>query len=411
MNSKKILILGAGTGGLVAANELRRQLPGNHKIAIIERNQSHSLAPSFLWVMTGERKINQITCPTSKLLRGGIELVIDQIQEIDLSQKAVKTAKTKITYDYLIIAAGAELAFELLPGADLEFQTFYTAEGSARLHEKLREFRGGKIAIVVMSTPYKCPGAPHEGAMLIADYFRRKRPEIKADIQLFTPEPQPMPVAGFELGAMIKNMLESKGIVYQPQHKVSGISEKKLKFEDGHEFGYDLLVIIPPHRSPQFVRESDLANESGWIPIDKNILSTKFENVFAIGDVTTISIPGRWKPDVPLMLPKAGVFAHSQALTVSKRLTNEILGRKSNAQFCGDGFCMLEAGEDLAGFAYGNFFAEPSPDVRLKKMGRSWHLGKVLFEKWWLSPYGMRRSLLRSAIIYGGKTLGVPLEL
>lgn len=411
MNSRRIVILGAGTGGLVAANELRQKLPGHHKITIIERNQEHALAPSFLWVMTGDRRINQITRPVSSLLRPGIELINDEIREMDLSKKIVRISHGQISYDYLIIAVGAELAFDALPGTDPDTQTFFTLDGSAKLHDRLHDFEGGRIAVVVASLPYKCPGAPHEGVMLIADYLCRKRFGINVEIHLFTPEPQPMPVAGPELGSMVRNMLEAKGIVFHPQHKLAGIDNRKLKFDGNPEFGYDLLVVIPPHRSPQFVRDSGLANESGWIPVDRNTLSTKHENVFSIGDVTTIPIPGRWKPDIPLMLPKAGVFAHSQALTVAKRMAGEILGLKTNAEFCGDGFCMLEAGEDLAGFAYGDFFAEPSPDVRLKKMGRSWHLGKILFEKWWLAPYGLRRSLLRSAIVNGGKMLGIPVEL
>ncbi|OGC90429.1 MAG: hypothetical protein A2W25_13530 [candidate division Zixibacteria bacterium RBG_16_53_22] len=184
-----------------------------------------------------------------------------------------------------------------------------------------------------------------------------------------------------------------------------------MKFEGNTEFRYDMLVLIPPHRSARFVQDSGLANSAGWIPVDRNTLATQHENVYAIGDVTAVSMPGRWKPDVPLMLPKAGVFAHSQALIVAERIAGEISGKRADAQFCGDGFCMLEAGEDLAGFAFGNFFAEPSPDVRLKKIGRSWHLGKVLFEKWWLAPYGIRRSLLESAITTGGKILGVPVKL
>jgi sulfide:quinone oxidoreductase len=132
------------------------------------------------------------------------------------------------------------------------------------------------------------------------------------------------------------------------------------------------------------------------------------KNVYAVGDVTSISLPGRWKPDVPLMLPKAGVFAHVQASVVAHRIAAAVTGRESSVSFCGDGYCMLEAGEDLAGFAFGNFFAEPSPDVRLKRIGKAWHVGKVLFEKWWLEPYGIRRELYRQSIALGSRLMGVP---
>jgi sulfide:quinone oxidoreductase len=113
-------------------------------------------------------------------------------------------------------------------------------------------------------------------------------------------------------------------------------------------------------------------------------------------------------------LPKAGVFAHAQALVVAHRIASEITGGAPTdrfCRFCGDGFCMLEAGEDLAGVAFGDFFHEPSPDVHVKSIGRAWHLGKVLFEQWWLSPWGVRRSLLKSALAVGSRIYGVPVKL
>ena len=130
-----------------------------------------------------------------------------------------------------------------------------------------------------------------------------------------------------------------------------------------------------------------------------------------IGDITTVSIPGRWKPDTPLMLPKAGVFAHAQALVVAHRIAAEISGQTPQDKFCGDGYCMLESGEDLAGFAYGDFFAEPAPQVHLHKIGKAWHLGKVLFEKWWLSPPGLKREALRLALQWGARMKGIRISL
>jgi sulfide:quinone oxidoreductase len=111
------------------------------------------------------------------------------------------------------------------------------------------------------------------------------------------------------------------------------------------------------------------------------------------------------------MLPKAGVFAHAQAEVVARRIAAELTGARAKDVFCGDGYCMLEAGEDLAGFAFGNFFAEPAPEVRLQKMGKAWHIGKVLFEQWWLAPFGIKRSLLGLTIRLGGKVYGIPVVL
>lgn len=246
--------------------------------------------------------------------------------------------------------------------------------------------------------------------MLIAESFQRRGLREKVDLHLFTPEPQPMPVAGPVLGDTLRQMLEAKGIAFHPLHKLTAVDpqSQELHFEGQGPFKYDLLVAIPPHRSPRLVRQAGLANEAGWVPVDHATLATQQENVYALGDVTAIPIPGRWKPDVPLMLPKAGVFAHAQAQTVASRIAAEINGAAATATFCGDGYCMLESGEDLAGFAFGNFFAEPTPQVQLRRVGKVWHLGKVLLEQWWLAPFGPRREALRLALRLGGRALRIP---
>ena len=411
MSDKTIVILGAGVGGLIAANELRRRLPAEHRIVLVEKKPQHAFAPSFLWLMTGDRRTGQIARDIHQLVRPGIEVIVAQAQAIDTAHRRVETSARTLNYDYLIIALGAELAPEAIPGLAEGAHTFYTLDGAEKARDALRDFRGGSVAVVVSALPYKCPGAPHEGAMLIADFFRRRGLRDKVDVHLFTPEPQPMPVAGPMLGEAVKQMLTQKGVVFHPMRKLTAVdvAARELTFEGKDaSFNYDLLVAIPPHRGPRVVRESGLTNEAGWIPVDRTTLRTKHENVYALGDVTAIPIPGRWKPDVPLMLPKAGVFAHAQAEVVAQRIVAEIGGTSAQGEFPGVGYCMLEAGESLAGFAFGNFFAEPSPQIELRQMGRTWHLGKVLFEQWWLAPYGPQREALRLALRLGGGGLGIP---
>jgi sulfide:quinone oxidoreductase len=410
--AKTILILGGGIGGQVVANELRRTLPREHRITVIERELRHAFAPSFLWVMTGDRKPGEVTRDLRQLVRPGVEVCHGDVRVIDLANRQVKLDEDFVAYDYLVIALGAELAPDAIPGL-AGAHTFYTLAGATRLRAALDEVKTGTVAVVVSALPYKCPGAPHEAAMLLADFFRRHGRGDTVSVHLFTPEPQPMPVAGPGLGDEVRQMLEHRGIGFHPSHKLTAVNAdaRQLLFEGKPPVTCDLLVAIPPHRSPAAVREAGLSNEAGWVPVDRQTLATAHEHVFAIGDVTAVGIPGRWKPDVPLMLPKAGVFAHAQALVVAHRIAAEIGGAAPSEQFCGDGFCMLEAGEDLAGVAFGDFFHEPSPDVHVKSIGRAWHLGKVLFEQWWLSPWGVRRSLLKSALAVGSRVFGLPINL
>ena len=386
--------------------------PREQRNVLVEKNAEHAFAPSFLWLMTGDRRPEQITRDVRQLARPGVEVMLAEAQSIDLPNRRVVTTAQTLAYDTLIIALGAELAPEAIPGLAAAAHTFYTFDGAAKLRDALREFGGGTVAVVVSALPYKCPGAPHEGAMLIANTLRQ-RGLRNVDVHLFTPEAQPMPVAGPALGDAVKQMLEGQGVAFHPLHKLTQVAgaTHELSFEGRDTVKYDLLVAIPPHRGPRIMREAGLTNEAGWAPVDRHTLATKHENVFALGDVTAVSIPGRWKPDVPMLLPKAGVFAHAQAEVVARRIAAEIMGTGAGGTFPGIGYCMLEAGESLAGYAFGDFYAEPAPQVQLRRMGKTWHWGKVLFEQWWLAPFGPRRAALQWAITLGGKALGIPVIL
>lgn len=410
---KTIIILGGGIGGIVTANELSSRLSGDHKIILIEKNKELTFAPSYLWLMNGSRKKKQISVPLKSLLKKNIEVVNATVNEIVPSELKVKAGEKLFYYDFLVIALGADLAPEKIQGWDDSIHTFYTFEGAAKLYDTLKNFSGGKVAIVISSMPYKCPGAPHEGAMLIEDFFTSKGLKEKVTIDLFTPEPQPLPVAGPELGNAVKNILYNKGISFHPSMLLDSVDtkSKQLFFNGKESFEYDLLIVIPPHQAPAAIRESDLANVKGWIDANPASLQTKYENVFAIGDITSIPLPGRWIPDKLMMLPKAGVFSHLQADVVAKNIVKKINGEKADEKFCADGYCMLEAGEGIAGFAYGDFFGEPHPQVHLRKIGRKWHIGKVLFEKWWLSPVGFKKDFYKNLLQTGGKLIGIPVKL
>jgi len=404
MAGKNIVIIGAGTGGIVLANRLGEKLAPASRIIVIERSETHAFAPSFLWLMVGQRRRDEITKPLRRLLRRGIELVIGEAHEIDPQQRLVRVGAETIAYDLLVLASGAEMRFDL-QGAE----TFFTLDGADRLHSVLREFRGGSVAVVVTSTPYKCPGAPAEGAMLIRDFLRTKG--VTARVDLYTPEPQPMPVAGPQLGEAVRAMLAERGVGYHPSHSLRSAERGMLQFEARQPVAADLVVAIPRHLPPEIVRTAGVANEAGWAAAEPRTLATKDSSIFAIGDCASIPLPGRWRPDTPLLLPKAGVFAHAQAVALAERIAASIKGEANAPEFCGDGFCTLEAGEHLAGFAYGDFYATPSPEIHLRNVGRAWHAGKVLFEKWWLAEPGIRKSVLSAAMSTGGKLAGIPVAM
>ena len=413
MAGKTILILGGGIGGLVAANRLRQYLPRQHRIVLLEKNAQHAFAPSFLWLMTGDRRPAQITRQVRQMVRSGVEVIHSEAHRIDLNKRYIETDSGHLSYDYLVLALGAELAPEAIPGLVEAGHTYYTLEGTIKLRDRLKTFTGGAVAVVVCALPYKCPGAPYEGAMLLADFFAKRGLREKVDLHLFTPEPQPMPAAGKALGEAIQQMLKASGAIFHPQQKLNAVDPQTrgLSFEGGEAFHYDLLIAIPPHRGAHLLHEAGLANEAGWVPVERATLATQYENVYALGDVTALPVPGRWKPDVPMMLSKAGVFAHTQAEVVAHRIADEINGSAASTVFGGYGYCMLESGGGKAGLAFGNFFGEPTPQIQLRQVGKRWHLGKVLFEKWWLTPPGLRREVLRLGLRLGSKVSGINIGL
>ena len=413
MHKQKVVILGGGVGGIVTANRLAKLLPEETEIVLIEKNKDHSFAASYLWLMVNKRTPQQITSKLRGLVDKRVNILFEEVKQIDVESKIISTGKSKINFDYLVIALGAELDKTHLDKQQYGVHNFFTFDGAAKLNDDLQNFRGGNVSIVISSLPYKCPGAPYEGAMLIADFLKNKQLQNNVTVNLYTPEPLPLPVAGPALGNSVKEVMVSKGIGFHPLSQLTSVNyeERKIEFASGNSINYDLLVIVPSHKAPEVVLQSGLVDESGWIPVNKDTLETKHNNVFAIGDITSITIPGRWQPDKPMKLPKAGVFAHSQALTVSEIIASKIVGKESKEIFCGDGFCMLEVGEDLAGFAYGDFYGSPHPDVKLKRLGKVWHWGKVLFEKWWLAPIGFRKNILQSLLKIGSSVLKIPVKL
>ena len=189
-----------------------------------------------------------------------------------------------------------------------------------------------------------------------------------------------MPVAGPEVSKQVRQMVESKGIVYHPEHSVTQVdaAKKHISFANGTSAEFDLLVYVPPHRAPPVVKEAGLVGPSGWVTVDRTTLATSFAGVFAIGDVTGIPLK------IGKPLPKAGVFAHGQAEVVARNIAAEINAAPAGARFLGHGECFLETGAGRAGMGSGNFYAEPTPQIALRPPGQLLHLGKLLYEKYWL---------------------------
>lgn len=376
---KTIIILGGGIGGVVSASLLRRALSHEHRVVLVEQASTHLFQPSLLWLMLGLRAPGQISRPYTALAHRGIELVQGRVERIDPARRAVTVDGKELSADYLIIALGAELAPETVPGLAQAGHNLYSLTGAEAIRDARLGLTHGRIAVLVSAMPFKCPAAPYEAAMLLEWDYRRRGLRDQVQIDLYSPEPGPMPVAGPEASAQVRAMVEQKGIGYHPQEKVASVDPeaRRIHFESGASADFDLLVYVPPHRAPEVVRNAGLCGDSGWVKVDRATLATPFPGVYAIGDATGIPL-AIGKP-----LPKAGVLAHGQAEVVAHNLAAEITGAGTMTQFQGEGACFIEAGDGQAGFGSGNFYAEPAPLMKLRQAGRLLHWGKVAYEKYW----------------------------
>ena len=367
MTATTTVILGGGFGGIAAANSLRRLLPTPHEIVVVDESARFHVGAGKTWIMLGERTYEQISQLRRALLAPGIRVVEARVQRISLTERTVAAGAESLKWDFLVIALGADLNLAAVPGLAEAAHTFYTVEGAQRLKAVLEQFAGGDVAILIPRVPIKCPPAPYEAAMLLHEAFRRRGLGGRARLAIHTVEGVPMATAGAEMGAYIKNELAQRDIAFFPQRRPSRVdaAAQRVVFEDGSEARYDLLIAIPPHVAPKVVRDAQLINQSGWIPVDPKTMQLKqpaeASDVYAAGDVTLVPLPGRYKPDVGLALPKAGVFAEAHGRIAAHQITARILGRTPDEDFDGKGYCFLETGDKRAVKADGSFFELPHP--------------------------------------------------
>ncbi|HCE55325.1 MAG TPA: NAD(P)/FAD-dependent oxidoreductase [Lutibacter sp.] len=377
--NKTILILGAGTGGIITAKELSKKVGNKSKIILFEKEEKNVFEPSLLWLMVGKRKPQQVYRSTNKLASADIEIVIGEIENLNPENISVTVKGKEYSGDYMVISLGVEQLSEY--NLNQYGHDFYTLDGATNFNEELQNFKGGKIVILVPSLPFKCPAAPYEATMLVESYIRKKGLNSKTEIFHFTPESGPMGVAGKELSGAVRQIVEKKGIKYFPEHQITSATEKKLVFSNGKTLEYDLLAYTPKHQCPKVIANTVLVGKSGWVEVNRNTMETDFDNVYAIGDITFIPL------ELGKPLPKAGVFAHYQAEIVAHNIAQKINKKNDFKTFNGDGQCFLEMGDGKAGYAGGNFYGSPLPIVKMKKPGFFWHWTKIWFEKIWFFKY------------------------
>ena len=386
MGRARVVVLGGGVGGLAVASLLKENAPEHAAVVLVDRKKEFQFPPSYPWLALGARKRAQVQRDLALLRKKGIEVHRDEVESIDLRGRRVRTRRAELSYDHLVIALGAEYDLDLIPGFRESAFHVYDLESALRFQEAVEGFRGGTVAVGVARTPFKCPAAPYEMALLLEDHFAKRGMRERVRFEFFTAEPAPVPSVGPEIGSQVLDLLKSRGIPYHPKRKLVHIGPSELRFETGDSLPFDLLFCVPPHRAPKPVVDAGLTDGTGWIPVDAQTLRTAHKDVYAIGDITSLSTPNGYVP----FLPKAGVFAHGQAEIVAHNLAVRVRGRGKEKQWDGHGSCFLEVGGGKGAYLKGDFLAAPRPTIEFHPPSRVWHLQKVLFEKYWMRRWFLR---------------------
>jgi sulfide:quinone oxidoreductase len=369
----RIVILGAGFGGLEAAIQLRKNLGPEHAITLIDKEERFHLGPTKLWVAVGER--TEAGCYTDRgaIRKKGVDFVKDAVTQIEPKSQTVVTAGHRFRYDFLIVALGADPAPELVKGFENAFNLYEIAQGE-KIHRELQKIEKGTISIVITRPPFKAGGAPYEAAFIIDDFLRKQKKREQLSLRLFTPEPRPLSLLGKPAGDRMESMLKERNIEYHPNSKLIAIKAKSVLFDTG-ELQSDLTLMVPPHVVPSVAKMSGLADHGGWIDVDRRYLSTKFEGIYAIGDCTGIRLANGH------FLVKAGVIAEAEARVVANNIVSELKGLPKD-EFDGKAQLISEVGLDRATMVEVDFFAEPNP-VLISMAGPSeeYKRRKIEFEK------------------------------
>ena len=345
----RVLVLGAGFGGLELTTRLSEEFGDDVDVTLIDKADGFVFGFSKLEVMFGRTEAESVRHSYADVVKPGVRFVQTAITAIDPVAKRVETEAGPFEADILVVALGADLHPDATPGLFEGGNEFYTVAGAFALRDVLANFAGGRVVVGVTSTPFKCPPAPSETALLMHDFLTTKGIRDQSEIALVMPLPVPIPPSP-DASAVLLRAFEERGIAWHPGTLITSIDpDRKVAITaDGSEMPFDLFLGVPVHRVPTVVAESGMAVD-GWIPVDPLTLQTSFADVYAVGDVTSVGTP------------KAGVFAEGQAGVVADRIIERIKGEAESAAYDGRGLCYLEFGDDTVAKVDVTFSAGQAP--------------------------------------------------
>jgi sulfide:quinone oxidoreductase len=355
---KRVLILGAGFGGLELATTLSETLGSERvDVTLIDRGEAFVFGFSKLDVMFGRTSPEAVRLPYREIARSGVRVVKETIAAIDPESRRVTTdGGGEYEGDVLVVALGADYDVEATPGLAEGGNEFYSVAGAERLARVLPTFTRGRALVGVCGAPFKCPPAPSEAALLLHEYLSAQGVREECEISFVLPLPSPVPPSP-ETSVALERAFGERGIEFVPNTRVAALdpARKVAVFEGGGEMGYDLFLGVPKHRAPDVVLASGMVEDT-YIPVNPRTLETRYPGVYAVGDVAAVGVP------------KAGVFAEGAARVVARALIAQIergeepAGKEpAGEEYDGRGSCYIEFGGGLVGRVDVDFMSGPKP--------------------------------------------------
>jgi sulfide:quinone oxidoreductase len=378
--TQHIVIVGAGTGGSVLANRLADRLApeldrGDVEVTLVTESEMHVYKPVWLYVAFGKRDPADGVRPVADLVDRRVSLRFSRVEGIDTDSKRLSlNGGDSLAYDYLVLATGARIVPDEVPGLADGGHDFYSEAGALALRDALANFTEGHLVLSVVGTPHMCPAAPLEFVFMADDWFRERGIRDQVDITYTYPIQR---VHGKPtIAEWAAPRMRERNINVETFFNVEAVDaeNRTIASMEGEELAYDLLVTIPPHDGVPMIRDAGLGDD-GWVAVDKTTLeATNAADVFALGDAAAVPAP------------KAGSAAHYQASVVADRLTSLVRGGVPTATYDGKVVCFLEAGMDEATFVSFDYEHEP----HLRPESRPVHWAKLAYnESYWLTARGL----------------------
>jgi sulfide:quinone oxidoreductase len=375
--TKRVLILGAGFGGLELATRLSETMADAVSVILIDRNDSFYFGFSKLEVMLGRQSADDVRLYYRDFVKDGVEFRQETVTGIDAAARRVSTDAGSYDADFVVVALGADYDFAATPGFEQDGHEYYSLAGAERLRDALADFKGGRVLVSVLGQPFKCPPAPFEGSFLLHEHFTERGIRDSVEMTTTFPMARPVPVTA-EVSQMFRDGLAARNVEELPEHLVVGIdpATRTAELASGDTLPYDLFVGIPIHRAPTVLAGTGLVVDN-WVPVDQSNLRTRFPGVYAIGDVCT----------GPRPVAKAGIFAEAAARVVADDITAAITGAAPPAPYEASGICYAEFGGGLVSKVEVSFLGGETPaaqryDPSLQYAAEKEEFGAVRRARW-----------------------------